>query len=152
IEKPSCGVWQVTHARPLVPRLWKNSFVLSILPAIVRLAESPDELRNGPVPSPRDSDDESVRSTDALPQAASAEQPRTDNSVQWIGFMNLLRSPLVSYPSLRNYHAGNRWLYSHLDDIAIRCLSPSCRARRSSWPLRHIGRAVHEFAFVSERA
>src|SRR5205823_11622805 len=41
IVKPEEGSWQVTHARPLVPRLWKNGLLVSILPFLANVRDTP---------------------------------------------------------------------------------------------------------------
>src|SRR5690242_9861086 len=43
---PADGSWQVTQARPLVPRLWKNRPVVSILPSVEKVRDTPAELGN----------------------------------------------------------------------------------------------------------
>src|SRR6266704_2691164 len=47
--QPVLGWWQLTQARPLVPRLWKNGPVRSTLPAVLKVAASPVGLANGSI-------------------------------------------------------------------------------------------------------
>src|SRR5215831_18093099 len=49
IDQPVEASWQVTQARPLVPRLWKKALVVSIDPVLLTVAAAPDEFEKLPV-------------------------------------------------------------------------------------------------------
>ena len=47
IVHPVAGWWQLTQARPFVPRLWKNGPVRSTVPVVLKVAATPLGLANG---------------------------------------------------------------------------------------------------------
>src|SRR4051812_20249429 len=49
IDHPVETSWQVTQARPLVPRLWKKALLVSIEPVLLTVAAAPEEFEKLPV-------------------------------------------------------------------------------------------------------